>query len=138
MTPQERIAAMRKQVDDIAEKKRLEEERKARRGEVENDLKNELLMHLKPLTKLPVTPNGIVVIFAEFIDRVWQVSVDRLGWETINGEEERVDEKLIVFCIQSNHEGKRAWITHDDESIDLSIALDLAVAVVESRFSVAE
>src|SRR5262249_6010716 len=128
LTTAERIAAMKARAEGP--------ERRVRRGaEMRVALQDRLAGMLLPLHGLPVTPGG----------EGW-VGAPRQGVESDGLGETTCElwrflpagclENLITFTITADHDGTRAWITHDGDEIDVETALDLATAVVESRFRV--
>lgn len=136
-TPQERIAAMKAAVAEKEAREKAEKDRQDRKMRLENSVSEQVLGQFKALDNLPVSPNGFVKV-----ERKWMesgnplVSVFRRGYEDRDGELETVMEALFEVEITTDHDGQVATLMHDDHPVTESIALDLATAVVESRFKV--
>lgn len=126
-TPRQRIERMRAAV---AQKERREQEQKRRRQEreeAEEQARAGLLMMLHDLEGLPVV-GGTVRIVWQLLDDGCQVRVDR------KDHCGRQPEMLIAFEIRCD-EDDVAQVLHDDAAVGADVALDLATAVVESRFA---
>lgn len=136
-TPTERIAAMKAAAAEKATREQAEKDRLDRCNRLATSVSDTLLEQLKALDGLPVTPNGVVKVERNYmVSGSPLVSVFRRGWEDINGEDETVMEALFEVEVVSDRDGRKASLMHDDEAITADAALDLATAVVESRFAI--
>lgn len=137
LTPQERIERMRAAVAEKAAREKAEKDRSDRRLRLESAESERLRDQLKVLDGLPVTPNGTVKVERNWLESGGAlVSVFRRGWEEIDGENETVMEALFEIVVVADHDGRAASLTHDDEVVTPDVALDMATAIVESRFAV--
>jgi hypothetical protein len=130
-TPQERIAAMKARAAEKEAAARIERERADRRLRRITEEQEELLSALESLHGIPLLPNGEAS--ADWTVDHGQVIV-RVLRKCWTEDQENDHEALIVFGVQSDHDGTYAYLTHDGDVIDLDTALDLATAAVEARF----
>ncbi len=133
-TVQERIASLKARATQKKQREADELIRLNRKGQLEQQLRDELTAALAPLAKLPLLPNGVVTVDWTCEGQTYAVAVGRKGWREADGEAQDDREVLVSFFVLSDHDGTEAWLTHDGDVIGPDVALDLATAAVEARF----